>query len=210
MAYDLEEQEQLANLKAFWKQYGNLITWVLVIALSAYAAWNGWNLYQSKQAAQASQLYEELQKASLVKDTAKTLRIASDIQEKFSASSYADLAAFTAAKLAFDGNDLKSAKTQLQWVITHNKAQEMVALAKLRLAGVELDEKNFDAAMKLLAGEFPAEFAADVADRKGDILFAQNKFAEANAEYKKAIEKLGDKNPAAQLVQIKLDATQTN
>lgn len=210
MAYDLEEQEQLANLKAFWTQYGNLITWLLVIVLSAYAAWNGWNLYQSKQASQASQLFEEMQKAVLAKDQAKTLRAATDLQEKFSATVYADLAALNAAKLAFDNNDLKAAKTQLQWVISHARAEEMTALAKIRLAGIELDEKNYEQASKLLAGEFPAEYLADVADRKGDIYFAQNKFAEANAEYKKALEKMGEKSPAAQLVQIKLDATQTN
>ncbi len=181
-----------------------------MIALSAYAAWNGWNLYQSKQASQASQLYEEMQKAAAAKDQAKTLRVASDIQAKYSSTVYADLAAFNAAKLAFDGNDLKAAKNQLQWVISHGKAEEMMALAKLRLAGIELDEKNYEQAMKLLAGDFPAEYVADVADRKGDVLFAQNKFAEANAEYKKALEKMGDKSPVAQLVQIKLDATQTN
>ena len=36
---DLEEQEQLDQLKAFWKQYGNLVSWVLIVVLGGYAAW---------------------------------------------------------------------------------------------------------------------------------------------------------------------------
>ena len=43
---DLEEQEQLDQLKAFWKRWGNLITWLLIAVLGAYAAWNGWNLWR--------------------------------------------------------------------------------------------------------------------------------------------------------------------
>ena len=43
---DLQEQEQIDDLKAFWKQYGDLITWTLVIVLAAFAAWNGWNTWQ--------------------------------------------------------------------------------------------------------------------------------------------------------------------
>ncbi|HJW56494.1 MAG TPA: tetratricopeptide repeat protein, partial [Burkholderiaceae bacterium] len=68
MAYDLEEQEQLASLKAWWNQFGNLVTWLLIIALAGYAAWTGWNYYQRTQSVQAGQLYEELQKAAASKD----------------------------------------------------------------------------------------------------------------------------------------------
>ncbi len=75
MAYDLEEQEQLATLKAIWKQYGNLITWILIIALSSYAAWTQWSNYQSSQSGQASQLLKKC-KISRGKDDAKVQRAA--------------------------------------------------------------------------------------------------------------------------------------
>ena len=45
---DLEEQEQLEQLKAFWNQYGNLITTLVVIFAGAYLAWIGWNWFQSQ------------------------------------------------------------------------------------------------------------------------------------------------------------------
>lgn len=117
MAYDLEEQEQLDSIKAWWAKYGNLVTWVLIIALAGYAGWTGWNTYQGRQSAQASVLYEEQQKSLAAKDNAKVQRAAADIQDKFSGTAYAQMSALVAAKSAFDANDADTAKKQLQWVI---------------------------------------------------------------------------------------------
>ena len=205
MAYDLEEQEQLASLKAWWNQYGNLLTWLLIIALAAYAGWSGWNYYQRTQAAQAGQLYEELQKAVTAKDNAKVQRAASDMAAKFGSTVYAQMAALAAAKTAFDANDLKTAKDQLQWVVDKG-SDEYKAIARIRLAGILLDEKAFDEGLKLLAGDFPQQFTGVVADRKGDILAAQGKTEDARAAYKLALDKTDEKNPARQLIQLKLDA----
>lgn len=206
MAYDLEEQEQLATFKAWWNRYGNLMTWLLTIALAGYAAWSGWNYYQRTQASQAGQLYEGLQKAVTAQDNAKVQRAASDMTDKFGRSAYAQMAALTAAKSAFDANDLKTAKARLQWVIDNGLNSEYKAIAKIRLAGILLDEKAYDDGLRLLSGEFPAEFAGAVADRKGDILAAQAKIEDARAAYKLALDKTDEKNPARQLIQLKLDA----
>ena len=205
MAYDHEEQEQLADLKAWWNKFGNMATWVLIIALAGYAAWNGWNYYQRNQAIQASQLYDEMQKAIAAKDNAKVQRAAADMTEKFGKTAYAQMGALAAAKMAFDANDLKTAKAQLQWVIS-NGDDENKAIAKIRLAGILLDEKAYDEGMKLLSGDFPASFAGAVADRKGDMLAAQNKLEEARAAYQLALDKTDQKNPGRQLIQLKLEA----
>ena len=205
MAYDLEEQEQIATLKAWWNQYGNLVTWLLIIALAAYAGWSGWNYYQRSQASQAGLLYEELERAVAAKDNAKVQRAAADMTSKFGSTAYAGMGALQAAKSAFDANDLKTAKAQLQWVAEHG-SDEYKAIAKVRLAGILLDEKAFDDALKLLSGDFPAQFAGAVADRKGDILAAQSKIDDARAAYKLALDKTSDNNPGRQLIQLKLDA----
>ncbi|PRC91913.1 YfgM family protein [Solimicrobium silvestre] len=206
MAYDHEEQEQLESLKAWWKQYGNLITWTLIIVLSIFSAWKAWGIYQVKQAGQASLLYEEMQKAIHDKDQVKVLRAVTDVQDKFAGTDYAQMASMLAAKNAFEANDLKTAKTQLMWVQEHGKTAEFKSLAKIRLAGILLDEKSYDDALKVLSGDFPAELASAVADRKGDIFVAQNKTDEARTAYQLAIDKSTDKNPGRQLIQLKLDA----
>ena len=205
MAYDLEEQEQLATLKAWWDKYGNLATWLLVAVLAAYSAWQGWNYYQRNQAGAASALYDELQSAVQAKDNAKVLRAAGDMESKFGGTSYAPMAALVAAKSSFEANDLKSAKIHLQWAADHG-GDEFKAIAKIRLAGVLLDEKAYDEALKALAGDVPPQFAGAIADRKGDILAAQNKLAEARTAYQAALDATDKKNPGRQLIQLKFEA----
>jgi len=206
MAYDHEEQEQLASLQAAWKQYGNIVTWVLIAALAAFAAWMQWGNYQIKQAAQASQLYDEVQKSIAAKASDKVQRASADLKEKFPGTAYAPMAALAAAKSAFDANDLKAAKSQLQWVIDSSKNDNYTGLAKIRMAGVLLDEKSNDDAMKQLSGEFPAELQAELSDRRGDVYVAMSKFDDAKKSYQAALDKMTTKSPARQLVQIKLDA----
>ena len=205
MAYDLEEQEQLATLKAWWAKYGNLTTWVVIAGLAAYSGWNGWNYYQRNQAAQASVLFDELQTAVNAKDNAKVARVAGDIESKFGRTAYASLGALSAAKSFFDANDLKSAKAQLEWVVAHGN-DEHKNIASIRLAGVLLDEKAYDAALKALAVAALPQFKSSVEDRKGDILAAQNKLEEARTAYKAALEAADKTNPGRQLIQLKLES----
>jgi predicted negative regulator of RcsB-dependent stress response len=205
MAYDLEEQEQIANFKAFWNRFGNLISWVLIIALLGYAGYNYWNSHQRGQAAEASGLYDELVNAAQANDAAKVKRITGDIESKYGSTAYGPMAALTAAKAAFDASDLKTAKEQLQWAIDHGN-DEYKSVARLRLSGVLLDEKAYDQALALLNGDFLPQFAADVQDRKGDVLVAQNKLAEARTAYQTALDKMEKNHPGRQIVQIKLDA----
>lgn len=205
MAYDLEEQEQIATLKAWWEKYGNLTSWVLIAGLAAYSGWQGWNYYQRTQAGDASALYDQLQGAVQAKDNAKVLRAAGDMESKFGSTVYAPMAALVAAKSSFEANDLKSAKAQLQWAAEHG-ADEFKAVARIRLAGVLLDEKAYDEALKALAGDVPSQFAGAVADRKGDILAAQNKLAEARTAYQAALDATDKKNPGRQLIQLKFEA----
>lgn len=206
MAYDHEEQEQLAAIKAWWSRYGNLLTWLLIISLAIYAGWSGWNYYQHKQSAQASLLYEELEKSIAVKDNVKILRAATDLQAKFGKTPYAQMGALAAAKSAFEANDTKVAKTQLLWVIDNGSDEEYKAIAKLRLSGLLLDIQSYDEALKLLETNFPAQFSSLVADRKGDIFVLQNKNDVARSSYQLALEKTEQNSPIHQLIQMKLDS----
>jgi predicted negative regulator of RcsB-dependent stress response len=206
MAYDHEEQEQIASLKAWWDKYGNLATWLVTAFLLAYAAWTGWNYWQRSQAAKAAVLYEELVRAVESNDAAKRTRASADLKDKFSGTAYAQMGALVAARAAFDASDLKAAKGELLWVSEHGKNEEFKAIARIRLAGVLLDEKAYDEGLKVLSGDFPDQFAALVADRKGDLYFGLNKLEDARAAYQSALEKTEVKNPARQLIQLKLDA----
>ncbi len=206
MAYDHEEQEQIASLKAWWDKYGNLVTWLVTAFLLAYASWTGWNYWQRSQAAKAAVLYEELVKAVESSDAAKRTRASADLKDKFSGTAYAQMGALVAARAAFDAADLKAAKGELLWVSENGKNEEFKAIARIRLAGVLLDEKAYEEGLKVLSVDFPDQFAALVADRKGDLYFGLNKLEDARASYQTALDKTEVKNPARQLIQLKLDA----
>ena len=189
MALDLEEQEQVAELKAWWKQHGNLIVGTVVAAALAFSAWQGWRWYQASQAAQAAGYYEAVAKAAQAGDP-KALRDATGtLIESYPRTLYAAMGALVAARFHFDRNDLKSAKTQLEWVIERSPSDDFKDLARLRLAAILVDEKAYDEALKVLDAKHGAAYESQFAALKGDALVAKNQRAEAKAAYQLAIEK---------------------
>jgi predicted negative regulator of RcsB-dependent stress response len=206
MAYDLEEQEQLAELRAWWNKYGNFILTVVTVVLLAFAAYNGWQWYQREQAGQAAGIYGQLENAIASKDAEKANAFADMLTSKYGSTAYAAMAALQAAKIQTEAGKPERARELLQWVIDKSSHPELKAIAQVRLGGVLLDEKKYDEALKALAGDVPAAQATAVADRRGDILTAQNKVDEARAAYTEALAKADAQHPLRQLIQLKLDA----
>ena len=188
-AYDLEEQEQLDELKTWWKMYGNLVTGIMVALALAAVGWQGWNWWQRQQSAQASALYSGVQTAVVQKDAKRARELAGELIEKFSATSYAGMGALLAARVQVDTGDAKNARVQLAWAAENAKDPGLRELARLRLAALMLDEKAYDEALKQLAAEPVASFGPRFAELRGDILAAQGKNAEARVAYDGALTK---------------------
>ncbi|KXU92621.1 hypothetical protein CR51_30210 [Caballeronia megalochromosomata] len=202
-----DEQESLESVKAWWAKWGNTTTWIVLVVLVIGAGYNGWNFWQRRQAAEASVLYDHLQQAVNGNDQALVTRVATDMEDKFGGTGYAQMSALAAAKSLYMAGNTAGAKTQLQWAIDHAKDDEYKQIAKLRLALVLLDEKNYDAGLKLLADQPLDAFKGVIADRRGDLLAAQGKRDDARAAYKVALDTLPENDTSArQLVQFKLDA----
>jgi predicted negative regulator of RcsB-dependent stress response len=202
---DLEEQEQLDDLKAFWKQYGNLVTWVLVLALGSYAAWNGWNYYLRDQGAKAGSLYDEIDRAAEAVDSERATRIFADMKQRYPRAVFTQQAGLVAARVAAEKGQYDAARDSLGWVAQSGGESEYRAIAKLRLAGLLLDQKQFDEALKQLDSLDGAEFVALANDRRGDILLAQGKSEEAKAAYQKAWAAMEPKLDYRRLVEAKLN-----
>ena len=207
MALDLEEQEQVEELKAWWKQHGGMIAALVVAVAVGFIGWQGWRWYQSDQAGHASVLYETVTKAAQAND-AKALRdAAGTLVESYPRTLYASMGAMVAARYYFDRGDLKSAKAQLAWVIERAPSQDFKDLARLRLAAVLLDEKAYDEALKTLDAKTAAAYEAQYAALRGDVLVAKNQAADAKAAYKLAIEKADGADSAfTESVRMRLDA----
>ncbi|SMG10249.1 YfgM family protein [Paraburkholderia susongensis] len=202
-----DEQESIEGLKAWWAQWGNATTWIVLIVLLAGAGWNGWNFWQRRQAAEAAVLYDQVQLAVASGDKDKVSRVAADMEDKFGRTAYAQMTALGAAKALYAAGDEAGAKAQLQWAIDHAKDDEFKQIAKLRMASLLLDDKAYDQGLALLAEPQSDAFKGIVADRRGDLLAAQGKRDDARAAYKIALDSLSKSDSSArQLVQFKLDA----
>jgi len=207
VALDLEEQEQLAELKSWWKTHGNLVVAVIVGAAVAFAGWRYWKIYQANQAAHAAALYETVGKATIAGDGKALRDAAGALVENYPRTLYASMGALVAARYYYDHNDPKNAKAQLQWVIERSSSDDLRDLARLRLAAVLLDEKAYDEALKQLEASHGAAYDSQYAALKGDILVAQGKPAEAKAAYKLALDKAGPQDaPLRETLRMRLDA----
>lgn len=207
MALDHEEKEQLAALKGWWQEHGNLIVTALVAVALAAGGWRGWNWYQSKQSLEASTLYQMLTRAVQAGD-AKTMRDASGaLAEDYPRTLYASMGALVSARYYFDHRNLKDAKAQLEWVLERSRSGDLKDLARLRLAAVLLDEKAYDEALKALEAEHGEAYAAQYAALRGDVLVAKRQAKEAKAAYQVALDKAAkDDNAFRESVRVRLEA----
>jgi len=188
--YDLEEQEQIDELKTWWRMHGNLVTLVVVAVAVVVVGWLSWNGWQRKQSAEASVLYTALQQAAVANDGKRTRDIAGELIDKYSGTAYAGLGAMVSARAQAEGGDVKTARAQLAWAAENAKEDALRDLARLRLAALLLDDKAYDEALKQLAVEPNATLAPRYAELRGDILATQGKGAEARTAYEAALAKL--------------------
>lgn len=202
--FDLEEQEQLDQLKHFWKQYGNAISWVLIAVFGAFAAWNGYQWWTKRQAEQASAMYEEVDRVISAGDIVSAEKAFDDMKQRFPATVYTQQAGLTLAKVAYLSGKPELAQKALNLVADGGPDEGLAALARIRQASVQLELKKFDDSEKLLNAAFPAEFAGLVADKKADLSLARGKREEAIGLYKEALQSVPERDQYRRLIEVKL------
>lgn len=204
--YNHEDQNNMDGIKAWWDKFGTAITIVLTVLLVTMGGTQAWKYYQQQQAQQAADLYALLQQVQLSNDASKINDAAHLLTEGFPSSGYAPRAALIAAQADARAGNNKRAKLNLQWVIDHAKEPAMQDLARLRIAGILLDEEKYDEALGILNTRHGETFAGLYSDRKGDVLVASRKISEARLSYQAAVDKLDKSNNYYNIVQMKLDA----
>lgn len=213
MALDLEEQENLANLKSFWARYGNYIIGVITVALLVYSGMSAWKWYQRDQAADAGKLYETLINSISKNEKDKTYLAAEDLQKKYGGTSYAAMGSLVAAKVAMDSNDATKAQSYLKWTANQASDDSFRALAQLRLLGIFIDqgtEASLKEADQLLKEKAVKGFEPLWIERRGDWYLVQTKIPEARTEYLKAMKAMQSDRAfpedARGLLKVKIDA----
>ena len=205
-ALDLEEQEQLDQIKHFWKTWGNLISWLLIAVLGSFAAWNAYQYWQRSQSVKAAALYDEVERATASGDIGRVERSLADMKDKFGSTQFALQSGLLAAKTLQAQGKTDAAREALIWVTANASDKAYRDIARLRLAALQLDAKAYDDALKQLGMEFTPAMVGLAADLRGDVLQAKSQNAEAISAYQQAWLKLADTPDYRRLVQAKLNA----
>jgi predicted negative regulator of RcsB-dependent stress response len=203
---DLEEQEQLDQLKHFWNTWGTLISGAVIVVAGSLVAWNGYQYWQNRQASQAAALFDAVEVASRSGDQTRLGQAFSDLKAKYASTTQASQAGLAVAKTLADAGNADGAKEALAWVVAQSGDEGLKAVAKLRLAGVLMDQKNYDEALKQLSSAGSVEFEGAFADRRGDLYLLQGNRAQAIAEYTKAYKSFEEGVEYRRLVEVKLGA----
>ncbi|MDR0565065.1 MAG: tetratricopeptide repeat protein [Azoarcus sp.] len=185
--YDLEEQEQIAQMKAWWAQYGNWIVSTLLILAVGFAGWQLWNRYRDANAAEANVLLFNLQQSMLGGDEQKTFAFADELTKKHGSLVQAQLGALSSASMQFQKNNLDGARSLLEWAADKGKDSGLRDLARLRLATLLLQQGQHDAALARLQPVPEGALRMRFEDLRGDVLAAQGKPSEARTAWQAAI-----------------------
>jgi predicted negative regulator of RcsB-dependent stress response len=204
--YDLEEQEKIDGLKSWWEVYGTLAIIIAATFVAGISGTQAWKYYQKQQSDQTVELFISLQGIDESGDSEKIRDAARLLTEGFPGSGYASRAALISARASIDAKDIKNARNQLQWVLVNTEEIELKDIARLRLAGLLLDEKKHDEALKLLESKHSEFFDSLYGDLKGDVFANKGSISEARAAYKMAMSKIDKKETRYKIIQMKLDA----
>jgi len=213
VAEHLSDEEQLENLKRWWKENGLFTIAAVVLCIGGYFGWDNWKANQQQKMETASELYQQMMEVAIVEpgqkanDTQHRLvnELATQLKEEYGSSQYARYGALLVAKLAVEKNDLDAAAEQLRWAI--DDADEGLSLViKLRLAKVEASRDNIDLAISMLNGVDAQTLSSAYAEARGDFYLMKGDKAAAYEAYKQASELATDiDSRVAPVLELKLN-----
>ncbi len=198
------EEEQIEAIKNWWKENGRAIILGLVLGIAGIGGYRYWEANVEEQAKLASMQFEEVVALS-GKDKDKFSAKLKQIESQQAGNSYADLAAFVAAKKLVEDGKYSAAVEQLQWIIKNSKQDGFVHIARIRLAKVLLQMNKANEALTLIKDVKASGFDSTYAELRGDIYTALKSYSNARVEYQLALSGL---NPGARrrsMVEMKLN-----
>lgn len=214
MAEHLSDEEQIENLKRWWKENGRQLLLMVVLVLGAWFGWQQWRDVHQQKAADASLVFAEIidlvQVENLaelkMEDQERLTTLADSLRGEYADSQYAQYATLALARLAVARNELDQAADFLEEVINGASDQDLAALARARLARVRLAQKQYPAVLEALDVEDKTAMAGLYAELRGDAHYHLEDYPAARAAYQLALDSASPTDPAAyRLLELKLN-----
>ncbi|MBT8122552.1 MAG: tetratricopeptide repeat protein [Gammaproteobacteria bacterium] len=199
------EDQQLEDLKKWWKENGSSIITGVVLGLAVLFGTRSWFTWQERTAQNASVIYSVMMREAQSGDASVASENAATLIADFSGTPYASIAALLLARYRIEDNELDAAKSQLQWVLDNESSDEIRTTASVRLARVLVSLADYDGALALLD-----EIEADgqqglVSEVRGDIYTLRGDNQQAVDAYSEALLLLPENSPGRNIVLLKYD-----
>lgn len=207
MAEHITEEQQVEAIKTWWKENGVAVIAGLLIGFGALFGWRYYNDYKDQQAAEASSLYETMQQQLALNKADAAKAEADKLMTEYKGTAYAAMAALATAKQAAKMNNMDEARVSLQWVLDNGSQAQFQHMARLLLAAIMLNAKEYDAVLSLLAAAKAGGFVAAYEETKGDALLAKGDSEAAHQAYDKALQAEGLAAQQRKIIQAKFDNT---
>ena len=185
MAYSIEEEQEINQLKDWWKENGKTIIVAFILGVGGMFGWRYWQAHQAEQIAQASAQYDALIYSAQQDEQAKKANIEQFVQAN-SKTAYAVFALLDEAKKATEKQDFTAAEVNLNQALIQSQDEVLTSIVALRLSAVQFQLGQLDNALTTLnqvKGEsFNARKAiltGDIQVAKGDKVAAKNSFEQA-------------------------------
>ncbi|MGC0985980.1 YfgM family protein [Pantoea agglomerans] len=196
------ENEQTDALRNFFANNGKALAIGVVIGIAALGGWRYWSSHQDDTAKTVSAQYQQLTSA-MEAGKPETLEAVNRFASENS-NTYGALAAMDLAKQYVDAGQLDKAATLLQNGLKDTKDANLQAVINLRLARIQLQQNQADAALKTLDGVKGDGWTAIVADIRGEALLTKGDKQGARDAWSKGVE--SDASPALkQMMQMKMN-----
>ena len=200
-----EDEEQVEQLKKWWKENWKALAAGLVIGVGGITGWEAWKSSRIEAAAEASRMYQELEEALGADAIEQADALAGQLKLEYPDSPYAAQAALAMARHLFEHGDLAAADERLNWVITRSDDEGLRRIARLRRARVLWAQGKDGDALKLLEARDPGSFEPLYAELRGDIHLAAGERSKAYEAYRQAMAALDAGAANRALLQRKLD-----
>ncbi|HET9048737.1 MAG TPA: tetratricopeptide repeat protein [Chiayiivirga sp.] len=200
----MDDHEQGERVREWLRANGASITTGIAIGLAGILGWQWWQHNQGQHRLDAAAMFQSLEKAADDKDTATFDQLAGELGDKFKNTPYGTLAMLRQASEKVGQGDLDAAGKALNEAVAVAQSPALAALARLRLARVQLAGGNAQAAIDELAKMPAGDFAGLADELRGDALLTLDRRDEAEAAYQDALTNLETGAPNRSVVEMKL------
>ncbi len=200
------DDQELEQLKTWWKTYGNALLLSIALGLSILGGNKYWSQYKQERAEEASAIYDGLVDNYLEKSFDKLREASESLKGDYAATPYAGLAAMISARVNLVEGKIDDARRELQWTLDNATDDGTKHAARLRLARIVADANEVDAALSLLDVSDIAGFELDYHELRGDLTVLKGDKQAAREAYRMALKELDEFSSYKSTLSMKLDA----